>query len=77
MFARLECRDYAHFDFRAAADGEIKLLEVNPNPGWSWDGNLNPMASFAGISYPELPGNIIGTAQDGSPDLPARRLTGH
>ncbi|MEZ5856964.1 MAG: hypothetical protein R3D67_20325 [Hyphomicrobiaceae bacterium] len=34
LFERLGCRDYARFDFRADARGEIKLLEVNPNPGW-------------------------------------------
>ena len=38
LFERLGCRDYARFDFRADAKGEIKLLEVNPNPGWCWDG---------------------------------------
>ena len=30
LFERLGCRDYARFDFRADAEGEIKLLEVNP-----------------------------------------------
>ncbi|MFV0298409.1 MAG: methyltransferase domain-containing protein, partial [Hyphomicrobiaceae bacterium] len=41
LFERLGCRDYARFDFRADAKGEIKLLEVNPNPGWCWDGKMN------------------------------------
>ena len=49
LFERLGCRDYARFDFRADADGEIKLLEVNPNPGWCWDGKLNLMAEMAGL----------------------------
>jgi D-alanine-D-alanine ligase len=62
LFARLECRDYARFDYRTGADGEMKLLEVNPNPGWCWDGKLNLMAGFAGISYPELLQLIITTA---------------
>jgi len=34
LFGRLGCRDYARFDYRADGDGHIKLLEVNPNPGW-------------------------------------------
>ncbi|MCX5924237.1 MAG: ATP-grasp domain-containing protein, partial [Candidatus Dependentiae bacterium] len=38
MFERTACRDYARFDFRADANGVIKLLEVNPNPGWCLDG---------------------------------------
>jgi D-alanine-D-alanine ligase len=62
LFAKLECRDYARFDFRADADGTIKLLEVNPNPGWCWDGKLNFMAEFAGISYQELLEKIINSA---------------
>ena len=54
LFERLGCRDYARFDFRADRDGEIKLLEVNPNPAWCWDGKLNMMATFAGHSYSGL-----------------------
>lgn len=34
LFARLQCRDYARFDFRTGGDGTIKLMEVNPNPAW-------------------------------------------
>ncbi len=63
LFERLECRDYARFDFRADAQGRIKLLEVNPNPGWCWDGKLNYMAGFAGLGYPELLRLVIEAAQ--------------
>ena len=62
LFERLGCRDYARFDFRADAKGEIKLLEVNPNPGWCWDGKLNIMAGFAGIRYSELLGQVLAAA---------------
>ena len=62
LFEALGCRDYARFDFRADAGGVIKLLEVNPNPGWCWDGKLNLMAGFAGISYAELLGRILESA---------------
>ncbi|MCB1213023.1 MAG: methyltransferase domain-containing protein [Chlamydiia bacterium] len=54
LFERTGCRDYARFDFRMSSDGVAKLLEVNPNPGWCWDGKLNMMAEFMGMSYPEL-----------------------
>ncbi|MDA0782829.1 MAG: methyltransferase domain-containing protein [Rickettsiales bacterium] len=54
LFERTGCRDYARFDFRAAKDGKIKLLEVNPNPGWCWDGKLNLMAGFGDYSYKDL-----------------------
>ena len=64
LFERLGCRDYARFDFRADAKGEIKLLEVNPNPGWCWDGKLNIMAGFQGVRYAELLGQILGAAEE-------------
>lgn len=62
LFERLECRDYARFDFRADAEGVIKLLEVNPNPGWCWDGKLNMMAEYASITYAELLYKILNAA---------------
>jgi D-alanine-D-alanine ligase len=62
LFERLGCRDYARIDFRADAKGEIKLLEVNPNPGWCWDGKVNLMAGFSGLRYSELLGQILGAA---------------
>lgn len=64
LFERLACRDYARFDFRADAKGEIKLLEVNPNPGWCWDGKLNYMASYEGMRYADLLRLIIEAAQE-------------
>ncbi len=54
LFERLGCRDYARYDFRTDASGEVKLLEVNPNPGWCWDGKLNLMASFSDLRYSKL-----------------------
>ena len=62
LFERLECRDYARFDFREARDGTIKLLEVNPNPGWCWDGKMNLMAEFAGYSYAKFLNKILEAA---------------
>ncbi|MGE0628860.1 MAG: methyltransferase domain-containing protein [Hyphomicrobiaceae bacterium] len=64
LFERLGCRDYARFDYRADAKGEIKLLEVNPNPGWCWDGKLNLMAGFAGIRYSEMLHQILAAAEE-------------
>jgi D-alanine-D-alanine ligase len=63
LFERLACVDYARFDFRADASGEIKLLEVNPNPGWCWDGKLNLMAGFSGLRYADLLRMILDAAQ--------------
>jgi D-alanine-D-alanine ligase len=64
LFERLGCREYARFDFRADAKGEIKLLEVNPNPGWCWDGKLNIMAGFQGMRYAELLAQILAAAEE-------------
>ncbi|MBX3176505.1 MAG: methyltransferase domain-containing protein [Candidatus Hydrogenedentes bacterium] len=63
LFERLGCRDYARFDFRADANGVIKLLEANPNPGWCWDGKLNIMAGYADYTYADVLRIIIETAQ--------------
>ena len=54
LFERVECRDYARFDWRLDDNGTPRLLEVNPNPGWCWDGHLAKMAKLAGISYAEM-----------------------
>jgi D-alanine-D-alanine ligase len=63
LFERLDCRDYARFDFRADANGEIKLLEANPNPGWCWDGKMNIMAGYAGMTYADMLRLILDAAQ--------------
>lgn len=63
LFERLECRDYARFDWRLDAQGVPKLLEANPNPGWCWDGHLAKMAKFAGMNYSEMLEAILGAAE--------------
>ncbi|MEW5767275.1 MAG: methyltransferase domain-containing protein [bacterium] len=63
LFERLECRDYCRFDWRLDSKGTPKLLEVNPNPGWCWDGHLAKMAQVAAISYPEMIGAILQEAE--------------
>lgn len=70
LFARLGLRDYARFDFRADTEGRIKLMEVNPNPAWCWDGKLAHMASHMGERHSGLLGMIIEAARQrcfGSP----------
>ena len=68
MIRRLECRDYTRLDWRMDAAGNPKLLEVNPNPGWCWDGHLAKMAALAGMSYSEMIARILNSADE--------RLTG-
>lgn len=63
LFERLECRDYCRFDWRLDSEGNPKLLEVNPNPGWCWDGHLAKMAKIAGMSYAEMIEAILGASE--------------
>ncbi len=62
LFERLDCRDYCRFDWRLNAAGEPKLLEVNPNPGWCWDGHLAKMAAIGGLRYADLLEAILNAA---------------
>jgi D-alanine-D-alanine ligase len=63
LFERLECRDYARFDWRLDANNTPRLLEVNPNPGWCWDGHLAKMAKLTGISYREMLHEILKASE--------------
>nr|WP_211204053.1 methyltransferase domain-containing protein [Chloroherpeton thalassium] len=63
LFERLECRDYCRFDWRLDANGNPKLLEVNPNPGWCWDGHLAKMSAFSEIDYPKMIETILAEAE--------------
>ena len=63
LFERLDCKDYCRFDWRFDLDGNPKLLEVNPNPGWCWDGHLAKMAKFAGLNYQGMLEAIIKAAE--------------
>ena len=63
LYERLECRDYCRIDWRLDSNGVPKLLEVNPNPGWCWDGHLAKMAKFAGMSYSNMLEAILNAAE--------------
>ena len=59
LFERLGCRDYARFDWRLDSNGTPRLLEVNPNPGWCWDGHMAKMAKLQDMSYTQMLGDIL------------------
>ena len=63
LFGRLGLRDYARFDFRADAGGAVKLMEVNPNPAWCWDGKLAHMAGLRGLSHGGLLRLIVAASR--------------
>ncbi|WP_340119278.1 hypothetical protein [Pelagibius sp. 7325] len=62
LFRRFGLQDYGRFDFRCAADGEPRLMEINPNPAWANDGKLAFMAGFAKIPYPRMLEMVIDAA---------------
>ena len=62
LFERLECRDYARFDWRLDDNGTPRLLEVNPNPGWCWDGHLAKMAQVGETDYSTMLEKILTAA---------------
>ena len=64
LFERLECRDYARFDWRLDDNGNPKLLEANPNPGWCWDGHLAKMSQFcSSTDYSSMLLKILKSAE--------------
>jgi D-alanine-D-alanine ligase len=63
LFRRLDCKDYCRFDWRLNSQGEPKLLEVNPNPGWCWDGHLAKMSSHGGMDYSQMLNAILCAAE--------------
>lgn len=60
---RLDTRDYVRFDWRLDLAGKPKLLEVNPNPGWCWDGHLAKMAGIRGMDYAAMLQHILEAAE--------------
>ena len=52
------------FVYDTDSGGVIKLLEVNPNPGWCWDGKFNYMAGFAGLRYSQMLELVLKAAQE-------------
>ena len=64
LFKRIECHDYARFDWRLDGHGRPRLLEANPNCGWCWDGHLPKTANLCGISYSDFFDTIIQSGLD-------------
>lgn len=63
LLQRLDCRDYCRFDWRLNSEGAPKLLEVNPNPGWCWDGHLAKMSCIGKIDYSQMLETILNAAE--------------
>jgi len=61
----LECRDGGRLDIRADASGALHFLEVNPLAGLHpTHSDLPILATLAGVSYRELIGLIMASAEE-------------
>lgn len=59
LFRRLALRDYCRIDFRCGEDGVPRVLDVNTNPSWYYDGKLAMMAEWAGHDHAAMLGLIL------------------
>lgn len=61
-FRTLHLRDYARIDLRLRPDGNIYILEANPNPDLAFGEEVAEAAERAGCSYENLIAQIIKQA---------------
>lgn len=61
-FRVLQLRDYGRVDLRVTPDGQVYVLEVNPNPNLARDDELAQAAHRAGIGYASLIDRILHSA---------------
>jgi len=61
-FQVMGCQDYARIDFRMNKDGDIFILEVNPNPDISLNAGYVRALTAAGLDYPTFWGRMIDNA---------------
>jgi D-alanine-D-alanine ligase len=57
---------YARIDYRMTAQGELYLLEANPNPQIARDEDFAASAAAAGIPYEPLVARLLGVAMEDS-----------
>jgi len=59
VFHALGCKDYARVDMRCDSNGEIFVLECNPNPCISPDAGFVKALKAAGLSYKDFVAKLI------------------
>ena len=62
----LGLREYARVDMRMNAEGELFILEVNPNPNLSEGTGIARSAEADGLSFEDLLKNIVESALERS-----------
>jgi D-alanine-D-alanine ligase len=69
-YRALKLRDYGRIDMRLAPNGEVYVIEANPNP-WLASGQEFAMAAKAsGLSYTEMIGSIVDLAMSRYVNVP-------
>ncbi|MFL5321778.1 MAG: ATP-grasp domain-containing protein [Myxococcaceae bacterium] len=61
-YRALKVRDYARIDFRISNEGEVFVLEVNPNPYLEAKSELAMASAHKGLSYTQMVGRIVDSA---------------
>ncbi|MEM7457419.1 MAG: ATP-grasp domain-containing protein [Planctomycetota bacterium] len=59
VYSSLSLSGYARLDLRLSANGEVYVLEANPNPNLSFGEDFAESAEKAGVSYEQLLQKII------------------
>ena len=62
VYRALRLRGYGRIDLRLTAEGEIVVLEANPNPNLDRDDEFAQSAMKAGVSYPAMIQRILALA---------------
>lgn len=58
-FQTLGCRDYARIDFRISENRRPYILEINPNPDFSPEGEFGDSARLHNLTYTDLVREIV------------------
>jgi D-alanine-D-alanine ligase len=61
-YQALELRDYGRVDMRLTPDGQVYVIEVNPNPWLASRAELAQAARKTGRTYTQLIGEIVDLA---------------
>ena len=63
-FLALGCRGYARVDVRQDKEGQLKVLDVNPNPDIGPGAGARQQTEAAGLDYPAFIGEILSLAKE-------------
>jgi D-alanine-D-alanine ligase len=61
-YRALKLRDYGRIDMRLAPNGDVYVIEANPNPWLASRQEFAMAAKAAGLSYTEMIGTIVDLA---------------